>query len=160
MTMTAFRLEAFPESGRIYSRVRLPGRPPEVGFAIEQDRLRATMFSARTLACKRLGHTFIRPATRLSQTPINSRIAGMATISDAIKKDHHELEKYFNEVVNSTDADHQQRYGNQFTWELARHSIGEELLVYPAYESNLGAEGVEMAETDRKDHHRVRNLSP
>jgi hemerythrin superfamily protein len=56
----------------------------------------------------------------------------MTTISDAIKKDHRELTDYYNEVINSSDHDHQERYGNQLTWELARHSVAEELLVYPA----------------------------
>ncbi|EXL65636.1 hypothetical protein FOPG_18146 [Fusarium oxysporum f. sp. conglutinans race 2 54008] len=62
----------------------------------------------------------------------------MASISDAITKDHRDLKEYYNEVVTSTDLDHQQRYGNQFTWELARHSVGEELIVYPAFEKYLG----------------------
>jgi hemerythrin superfamily protein len=79
----------------------------------------------------------------------------MASISDAITKDHRELKEYYNEVVKSTDLDHQERYGNQFTWELARHSVGEELIVYPAFEKYLGSKGKEMAEDDRKEHHRV-----
>ncbi|OCK75172.1 hypothetical protein K432DRAFT_437661 [Lepidopterella palustris CBS 459.81] len=78
--------------------------------------------------------------------------------ADAITKDHRELETYYNEVINSTDHDHQQRYGNQFTWELARHSIGEDLVVYPAFEKYLGSEGKAMAESDRKDHHQVKEL--
>ncbi|KAG9250957.1 HHE domain-containing protein [Emericellopsis atlantica] len=82
----------------------------------------------------------------------------MSTISSAIAKDHRELEQYYNEVINSTNHDHQQRYGNQFTWELARHSVGEELVVYPAFEKYLGAKGKEMAESDRKDHHQVKEL--
>nr|CEG05016.1 unnamed protein product [Fusarium clavum] len=82
----------------------------------------------------------------------------MASISDAITKDHRELKDYYNEVVNSTDLDHQERYGNQFTWELARHSVGEELIVYPAFEKYLGSKGKEMAEDDRKEHHRVKEL--
>ena len=83
----------------------------------------------------------------------------MSTISAAITKDHRELEQYYNEVVNSTNLDHQQRYGNQFTWELARHSVGEELVVYPAFEKYLGAKGKDMAENDRKEHHQVRLLA-
>jgi len=82
----------------------------------------------------------------------------MSTISDAITKDHRELEEYYNEVVNSSDHDHQQRYGNQFTWELARHSVGEELVVYPAFEKYMGAEGKQMAEKDRKEHHKVKEM--
>jgi len=82
----------------------------------------------------------------------------MSTISDAIIKDHRELEQYYNEVINSNDHDHQQRYGNQFTWELARHSVGEELVVYPAFEKLMGAEGKSMAEHDRAEHHKVKEL--
>ncbi|KAJ4228762.1 hypothetical protein NW757_014132 [Fusarium falciforme] len=82
----------------------------------------------------------------------------MTSISDAISKDHRELEQYYNEVVNSADLDHQERYGNQFTWELARHSVGEELIVYPAFEKYLGSKGKEMAKDDRKEHHRVKEL--
>ncbi|KAM0277594.1 hypothetical protein ACHAQH_005713 [Verticillium albo-atrum] len=82
----------------------------------------------------------------------------MSTISDSIIKDHRELEQYYNEVVNSTDHDHQERFGNQFTWELARHSVGEELVVYPAFEKHLGDKGKSMAESDRKEHHQVKEL--
>ena len=79
----------------------------------------------------------------------------MSTISDTITKDHRELERYYNEVVDSNDHDHQERFGNQFTWELARHSVAEELIVYPAFEKHMGSKGHQMAEADRKDHHRV-----
>jgi hypothetical protein len=82
----------------------------------------------------------------------------MSTISDAIIKDHRELQEYYHEVINSSDHDHQQRFGNQFTWELARHSIGEELVVYPAFEKYIGDKGHEMAESDRKEHHRVKEM--
>jgi len=82
----------------------------------------------------------------------------MSTITEAITKDHRELEQYYNEVVRSSDHDHQERFGNQFTWELARHSVGEELVVYPAMERYCGDEGHGMAESDRREHHRVKIL--
>jgi hemerythrin superfamily protein len=78
------------------------------------------------------------------------------TVTDALLKDHREIESYYNEVVNSNDPDHQERFGNQFTWELARHSVAEELIIYPAFEKYLGAKGKQMAESDRKQHHEVR----
>lgn len=89
--------------------------------------------------------------------PLSTRLAKMSsTISAAITKDHRELEEYYNEVINNpNDHDHQERYGNQFTWELARHSVGEELVVYPAFEKFMGSKGHEMAESDRKEHHKV-----
>jgi len=83
----------------------------------------------------------------------------MTTVSDTITKDHRELESYYNEIVNSNDLDHQERYGNQFTWELARHSVGEELIVYPAFEKYLGSKGHDMAESDRKSTIGSRNCS-
>jgi len=82
----------------------------------------------------------------------------MTTITDPIVKDHRELEQYYNEIVNSNDHDHQARFGNQFIWELARHSVGEELVVYPAFEKYLGDKGHEMAEEDRKEHHSVKEM--
>lgn len=90
------------------------------------------------------GHTYVTFPT------------AMATITDAITKDHRELEQYYNEVIrNAGNHDLQQRFGNQFTWELARHSIGEELIVYPAFEKYLGDKGQQMAEEDRSEHHQV-----
>lgn len=94
----------------------------------------------------------------LRQSTLRSSVANMSTISEAITKDHRELEQYYNEVINSDDHDHQQRFGNQFTWELARHSVAEELIVYPAFGKNMGEKGEQMAESDRKEHHRVKEL--
>jgi len=61
----------------------------------------------------------------------------MRTITDAVTDDHRELEEYYQNIVKSTDTDTQTRYQNQFTWELARHSVAEELVVYPAMEKYL-----------------------
>ena len=79
----------------------------------------------------------------------------MSSISDAVTKDHRELEEYYNNILNATDADTQTRWQNQFTWELARHSISEELVVYPAMEKYLGEKGKDFADKDRKEHQEV-----
>lgn len=113
------------------------------------------MLSLRTVAARFPKYYNIAPASLSSRSIQQS--ATMTTISQAIIDDHRELEQYYNEVVNNeNDHDHQQRFGNQFIWELARHSVGEELVVYPALEKHLGVEGKEMAESDRKEHHSVR----
>jgi hemerythrin superfamily protein len=57
-------------------------------------------------------------------------------ISDLIKHDHDELRTYKDNILKATDDDEKVRWQNQFTWELARHSIAEELVVYPAMEKN------------------------
>jgi hypothetical protein len=75
-------------------------------------------------------------------------------ISDSIKHDHAELKAFADRIFKSTDPDEQTRYQNQFTWELARHAVGEELVVYPALEKHL-REGEELAEKDRREHQGV-----
>lgn len=109
------------------------------------------MFSVRTASLQ------LRQCSKYFSPLIASRsiqqAVRMSTISEAIIKDHRELKEYYNEVVNNPgNHDHQDRYGNQFTWELARHSVGEELVVYPAFEKYLGEKGKAMAEEDRKEH--------
>lgn len=43
-----------------------------------------------------------------------------------------------------------------FTWELARHAVAEELVLYPAMEQYLeGGRGRELAEKDRREHQTV-----
>jgi hypothetical protein len=78
----------------------------------------------------------------------------MTLISQTIKNDHRELEDAYNKILSSSTDDEKVRWQNQFTWELARHSIGEELLVYPAFEKNL-ADGRQMADKDRAEHQKV-----
>jgi len=46
----------------------------------------------------------------------------------------------------------QQDVRKNFTWELARYSIPEELVPYPAFEQHLGSKGKEMAAKDRAGH--------
>jgi hemerythrin superfamily protein len=90
------------------------------------------------------------------RTMSSSAGAGAQRISEAIVKDHRELKQYYDEVLGATSHDHQKRFGNQFTWELARHSVGEELVVYPALEKYLGSKGKELAEHDRQAHHETK----
>jgi len=83
--------------------------------------------------------------------------AAMSTISDAIKKDHQEIKEYAENIRTATDNGSKIRWQNQFTWELARHSIGEELVVYPAFAKHLGAKGQAMADKDRDEHQSVKD---
>jgi len=74
--------------------------------------------------------------------------------SEHVKKDHRELRDYYDNIMGGTSNDERTRWQNQFVWELARHSVGEELVVYPAFETHL-ENGKEMADKDRKDHRSV-----
>jgi hemerythrin superfamily protein len=105
---------------------------------------------------RQLRATYPKNRLPLYATSYFSTSAGkMTRVSEAIKQDHRELEDYYNKIVNATDDDTKTAYQNQFTWELARHSIGEELVVYPAFEKNL-ANGKSMADKDRREHQTVR----
>ncbi|KAI3321954.1 HHE domain protein [Xylariaceae sp. AK1471] len=79
----------------------------------------------------------------------------LTKISKSIKHDHQELEKYYNNIKNSTTDEEKIAWRNQFTWELARHAIGEELVVYPAFEKLL-PNGKELADKDRRQHLEVK----
>jgi len=83
--------------------------------------------------------------------------AAISTISDAIKKDHQEIKAYADNIRTATDDDSKTRWQNQFTWELTRHSIGEELVVYPAFAKHLGPKGQAMADKDRDEHQSVKD---
>jgi len=78
------------------------------------------------------------------------------TITEAIREDHSELYEYYQKLTSpGADEKTQQEYQNIFIWELARHSAGEELVVYPAMEKHLGKKGLELADKDREQHHEV-----
>ncbi|CAO3574515.1 unnamed protein product [Mortierella alpina] len=79
----------------------------------------------------------------------------MGRVSAAVIQDHREVEEYYNNMVNASTIDEKTRWQNQFTWELARHSVGEELVLYPAMEKHL-PNGKEMADKDRQEHQKVK----
>jgi hypothetical protein len=98
--------------------------------------------------------------TSLASTRYFSITSPVATrISELIKNDHRELENAYNKILSATNRDEQERWQNQFTWELARHSIGEELVVYPSMEKHLN-NGRVMADQDRQEHQVVSSPYP
>jgi hemerythrin superfamily protein len=99
--------------------------------------------------------SYIKPSTLyIIKRNIFANRAAMSTISDTIKRDHQEIKEYADNIRTATDDDSKTRWQNQFAWELARHSIGEELVVYPAFAKNL-AQGQAMADKDRAQHQSV-----
>jgi hemerythrin superfamily protein len=99
-------------------------------------------------------------ATRLSlRLPVlrtfATTTARAAGITDVLKHDHRELEEYYEKIVSAADHDTKTRFQNQFTWELARHSLGEEIVVYPAFAKHVPG-GQQMADKDRAQHQEVR----
>ncbi|BFZ62787.1 hypothetical protein YB2330_003897 [Saitoella coloradoensis] len=106
-------------------------------------------------------HSVIRQSPRAAlfaaqRTFASSQFAmAQSALYKAIQHDHVELAEYYNNYKKMSSAfrpDEAQKWANQFIWELARHAIGEELVVYPAFEKHLGAQGKEMADRDRQQH--------
>lgn len=59
----------------------------------------------------------------------------------------------YNEYLgNAHDSEAQGRWARQLTWELARHAVGEEIIIFPLMEKHLGDQGKKLADEDRKDH--------
>jgi hemerythrin superfamily protein len=77
------------------------------------------------------------------------------SVSEVIKHDHAELKDFYNNILGAQDGDAKVRWQNQFTWELARHAIAEELVVYPAMEKHMGDQGKQAADHDREEHNKV-----
>jgi hemerythrin superfamily protein len=76
-------------------------------------------------------------------------------VIEILEQDHREVEQMFTELESlrgaSTDADRSRRKDvtDQVTIELVRHSVAEEVLVYPKVEAKVSAEEAEHA---RKEH--------
>lgn len=62
----------------------------------------------------------------------------------------YEYHEQFNKAKGDLDA--QTRWARQLTWEIARHAVGEEIVVYPLMEKHLGQHGLDLANQDRKEH--------
>ncbi|KAJ5489767.1 hypothetical protein N7539_004657 [Penicillium diatomitis] len=74
-------------------------------------------------------------------------------LTDVISADHRELQAYYDRMVNSDDPDEQTRFQNQLTWGLARHVVGEELVLFPALDRYLGPG---EATHDRSQHQTIK----
>jgi Hemerythrin HHE cation binding domain len=117
---------------------------------------RVPLRSLQAVSKPQYQHRPLAHATYRTSASMSS--ANESTVMDAIKHDHAELKEYYNNILSAKDNDSQIRWQNQFVWELARHSIGEELVVYPAMEKHMGPEGKEMANKDRTEHNKVSGL--
>ncbi|MCL6358431.1 hemerythrin domain-containing protein, partial [Pectobacterium parmentieri] len=89
---------------------------------------------------------------------MTSNPSAQHTLLQIITSDHRDIEAFYNEYLkNAGNKDGQTRWANQLTWTIARHSISEELVVYPQFEKHLGDKGRAMAEQDRQDHQFVKD---
>jgi len=75
-----------------------------------------------------------------------------ATITSAVKADHGEIKDCYANFLEALGFDDRKEWATRFGWELARHSVGERLILYPVFEDYYGAEGKAIAERGRSYH--------
>ncbi|GFZ42325.1 Uncharacterized hemerythrin-like protein [Saitozyma sp. JCM 24511] len=100
------------------------------------------------------------PRRAIPSTPLIAALASartMSTLSDVIMHDHRELEEYYDNILKASSPDEKVRWQNQFTWELARHSVGEEIVVYPVLQKQVSG-GQQLADRDRAEHAKAKEL--
>ncbi|GAU99463.1 hypothetical protein RvY_10463 [Ramazzottius varieornatus] len=121
-----------------------------------------------------LARTFVRLVSPSLQVSYFHRIAMLTTDTSAtqsdkkpsqtmtkqnllelILDDHKEI-RAFCKQVQSTEPKESIKWLHQLTWEVARHSVAEELILYPLMEKELGDEGRRMADSSRYDHQRTK----
>ncbi|KAI6028899.1 hypothetical protein F5J12DRAFT_715014 [Pisolithus orientalis] len=78
------------------------------------------------------------------------------TLKETVMHDHREL--FYDQYKNAADAESKEKWSNQYTWVVTRHSVSEEIVVYPLFEKKLGEEGKKMADKDRTEHREVKVL--
>ena len=73
------------------------------------------------------------------------------SLTEAVRRDHLALDGFYQQIIQASDPGAQGRFRNIFTWELSRHSAGDELVLFPAFEKHLG-NGRSFARRDRDEH--------
>ncbi|KAK9372450.1 uncharacterized protein V1513DRAFT_460581 [Lipomyces chichibuensis] len=77
-------------------------------------------------------------------------------ISEALKQDRRDIEDCYESVLRADSQDNRERWANQFAWEAVRLLVGEEIVLYPAFEKYL-PNGKAVADKDRNEHQMVKN---
>jgi hemerythrin-like domain-containing protein len=99
------------------------------------------------------------PAGYAPGTPIERRVAmpdGTDMVS-VLVTDHGEMKQYFRELEAATDAKTRREVADKLTAEVARHSVAEEMYLYPAARRIL-PNGDELIDEETKEHAEVEEL--
>ncbi|KAG0611111.1 hypothetical protein M758_7G116900 [Ceratodon purpureus] len=83
-----------------------------------------------------------------------------ADIIDKVKQDHKELEEAYSNYKKfhkQGDEEEANKWFNQFVWEVSRHSVTEELVLYPLI-ALQGEKGQKLADQSREEHQEAKNM--
>lgn len=78
------------------------------------------------------------------------------SIESKVKEDHGEIFCWYDKYLAlKSNPDEQKKWMNQLIWEIARHSVAEEIVLYPVFEDKL-PNGKELADENRRQHDQVK----
>jgi len=72
-------------------------------------------------------------------------------------KDHEEIKEFFGRLEATTDAEERRDIADRLTAEVARHSVAEEMFLYPAARKAL-ANGDELVDEELQEHAEAEEL--
>ncbi|KAI0594560.1 hypothetical protein F4775DRAFT_596096 [Biscogniauxia sp. FL1348] len=75
--------------------------------------------------------------------------------ASGIKADHQRLRSYYPHIAETKDTEERTRYQNMFVWELARHSVAKELILFPAIEKGI-PDGTSLAKRGRDNNQKIK----
>lgn len=82
---------------------------------------------------------------------------GSTDMVSVLVKDHAEIKEYFREVESAPDAKSRRDAADKLTAEVARHSVAEEMYVYPAAREHL-PNGDELVDEEIQEHAEAEEL--
>jgi hemerythrin superfamily protein len=72
-------------------------------------------------------------------------------VVDVLTTDHHEVTELLGQISTATDAERRRDLADTVISELVRHSVAEEMFVYPAIRKHL-PDGEQVVEHDKHEH--------
>ena len=97
--------------------------------------------------------TLPRYSISIFRKPVPS---GEDIISKVIQ-DHRRLEDYFTNYMAAKNEDDSYKWFNLFIWEVSRHAVAEEIVLYGLLEEQ-GEKGKELSRRSREDHRKMKQI--
>ena len=103
------------------------------GLDNQQNKQKESSKNTQTDKLNTMDKTFTEQAGRVREN-INKM---NHTVEDLIIADHKDILTFLDKFNNSSNNDEALKWLRQFIWDLARHSIAEEIIVYPLFDKKI-----------------------
>ncbi|KAL1914428.1 uncharacterized protein VTP21DRAFT_8880 [Calcarisporiella thermophila] len=85
-------------------------------------------------------------------------MANNTALDKNIIDDHKLVGRLYEHFLSTKDNTERQKVANTIIRELVKHSVGEEMVLYPLCEKHLGSEGTHVAEESRREHKMIEKM--